>query len=90
MKKKLFPITKNNHVVFYQNGDHYYEKFLTCIRNAKTSIHLQTYIFEIDIIGSKVRDELILAAKRGVEVCLLVDSIGSRNLTLEDEKVFTD
>ena len=88
MKKELFPITKNNHVEFYQDGDRYYDKFLTCIRSATTSIHLQTYIFEIDSIGSRVRDELILAAKRGVEVCVLVDSVGSRNLTPEAEQVF--
>lgn len=88
MKRELFPITKNNHVEFYQDGDLYYDKFLTCIRSATTSIHLQTYIFGIDSIGSRVRDELIMAAKRGVEVCVLVDSIGSRNLTPEAEQVF--
>jgi len=51
---------------------------------------LQTYIFEIDQIGSKVKKELILAAKRGVEVCVLVDSIGSRNLTEEAEQEFRE
>ena len=90
MKKALFTITKNNHIEFYQEGIHYYDKFLSCIRNAKKSIHLQTYIFEIDQIGSKVQTELINAAKRGVEVCLLVDSIGSRNLTPKDEQLFKD
>lgn len=90
MKKALFPITTNNHVEFYQEGEHYYDKFLNCIRSAKKSIHLQTYIFEIDQVGSKVQNELINAAKRGVEVCVLVDSIGSRNLTLKDEQLFQD
>lgn len=89
MKKELFQITKNNHVEFYQDGIHYNDKFLSCIRSATKSIHLQTYIFEIDHIGSKVQAELISAAKRGVEVCLLVDSVGSRNLTLEAEQTFT-
>ncbi|MEA9357424.1 phospholipase D-like domain-containing protein [Bacteriovorax sp. PP10] len=90
IKRALFPITKNNHIEFFEDGDHYYEKYLSCIRSATTSIHLQTYIFEIDRIGTKVRDELILAAKRGVEVCVLVDSIGSRNLTPEAEQIFRD
>lgn len=90
MKKAHFPITTNNHVEFYQEGEHYYDKFLNCIRSAEKSIHLQTYIFEIDQIGSKVQSELINAAKRGVEVCVLVDSIGSRNLTLKDEQLFAD
>jgi cardiolipin synthase len=90
MKKVLFPITKNNHIDFYQDGDIYHEKFLSCIKSATKSIHLQTYIFEIDRIGIKVQEELILAAKRGVEVCVLVDSVGSRNLTPVDENVFKE
>lgn len=90
MKRELFPITENNYIEFYEDGEAYYEKFIDCIRSAKNSIHLQTYIFEIDRIGSKVQIELILAAQRGVEVCLLVDSIGSRNLTLEAEQVFIE
>lgn len=89
MKPEIFPTTKNNYVEFYKDGDLYYEKFLEMIRSAKESIHLQTYIFEIDKIGSKVQFELIEAAKRGVEVCLLVDSIGSRNLTREAEVQFS-
>lgn len=90
MKRELFPITKNNYIEFFEDGPCYYDKFLDCIRNATKSIHLQTYIFEIDVIGIKVRDELILASKRGVDVCVLVDSIGSRNLTPEDEQIFKD
>lgn len=90
MKKELFHITKNNHVEFYQEGNHYYDKYLSCIRSANQSIHLQTYIFELDHIGSKVKEELIRAAHRGVEVCLLVDSIGSRNLTPEAELAFIE
>lgn len=90
MKKALFPITKNNHIEFYEDGDVYYDKFIDLIKSAQTSIHLQTYIFEIDAIGSRVKEELIRAAKRGVEVCLLIDSIGSRNLTEEAETIFRD
>ena len=90
MKHETFPITKNNYVEFYKDGDLYYEKFLKMIRSAKESIHLQTYIFEIDAIGSKVQYELIEAARRGVEVCVLVDSIGSRNLTHDAEVKFAE
>lgn len=85
MRKSLIPVTANNEVKFFTEGDEYYNKLLSMIDNAHESIHMQTYIFEVDQIGSKVHRALINAAKRGVEVCLLVDSIGSRNLTLEDE-----
>lgn len=85
MKKELFPINKNNYVEFYQDGDTYYEKYLAMIRSAQRSIHLQTYIFEIDQFGKQVQYELIEAKKKGVAVFLLVDSIGSRNLSIETE-----
>ena len=90
MKKSQFSITHNNHVEFYKDGDLYYEKFLSCIRNAKESIHLQTYIFEIDPIGIHVQNELIQAAKRGIQVYLLIDSVGSRNLTAASEQKFRE
>lgn len=90
MKKELFPSTGKNRCVFYKDGQEYYECFLAMIRASNQCIHLQTYIFEIDQFGSRVRDELIAAAQRGVKVYLLVDSIGSRNLSPEQEKNFRD
>lgn len=85
MKKELFPVTKNNHVEFYQDGDDYIAKYLSMIDEAKKSIHLQTYIFEMDTFGKRVKEALYRARDRGVEIYLLVDSIGSRNLTIESE-----
>ena len=90
MRSDLFPITKNNNVEFFKDGDHYYEKYLSAIRSAKDSIHLQTYIFELDSFGERVQYELISAANRGVRVYVLVDSIGSRNLLPEAEQRFKD
>lgn len=85
-KKDLFPVTKNNHAEFYQDGDLYIAKYISMINEAKKSIHLQTYIFETDCFGQQVKEALIAAARRGVVVYLLVDSVGSRNLSLETEK----
>ncbi|MBC7427745.1 MAG: hypothetical protein H7336_03975 [Bacteriovorax sp.] len=90
MKPELFPTTKHNHVEFYKDGETYYEKYLSVIRSARESIHLQTYIFELDGFGKKVQTELINAARRGVNIYLLIDSIGSRNMTLEMEKSFLE
>lgn len=89
MSKDLFPITRHNAVEFYKDGDNYYEKYLSAIRSARESIHLQTYIFELDSFGTRVQAELINAARRGVKVYLLIDSIGSRNMTPEAEERFT-
>lgn len=78
MPSNFFHITKNNHVDFFVDGLRYQETYLKLIRNAQRSVHLQTYIFEMDQFGRKVHAELIAAAKRGVHVYLLIDSMGSR------------
>ncbi|MEB4590479.1 cardiolipin synthase [Candidatus Thiothrix sp. Deng01] len=45
---------------------------------AEHHIHLVYYIWEPDYTGGRMRDALIRAAQRGVEVRLLVDDVGSR------------
>ncbi len=86
MKNNLFSVAKNNHVEFFYDGLTYCDKFLETIRSAQHSIHLQTYIFWMDEFGSRVHNELLRAAKRGVAVYVLVDSIGSRLLETKDEE----
>ncbi len=45
---------------------------------AERHIHLIYYIWEPDFTGTRLRDALVRAAQRGVEVRLLVDDVGSR------------
>jgi cardiolipin synthase len=90
MGKAKFSITPNNHVEFYKEGENFFEKYLEAIRGAKKNIHLQTYIFDLDSFGTKVKNELINASKRGVQVYLLVDGIGSSKLTDTDELDFLE
>ena len=47
------------------------------IRSARTSIDLQTYIFDEDDAGHLVLDELLAAARRGVRVRVLVDQLSA-------------
>ena len=51
---------------------------LEAIDTAKRSILMETYIFDSDAIGRRFVDSLDAAVKRGVEVRILVDSIGAR------------
>ncbi len=82
MKIKKTQITDHNHVVFYKDSKEYYTKYLEMIKSAKKSIHLQTYIFELDRFGIEVEQELLDAKKRGVDIYILVDSVGSRDLPI--------
>lgn len=47
------------------------------IASAKSSIHLQTFIFTDDETGRALADQLIAKAKEGVEVRVIVDGLGS-------------
>ncbi|MFM6988587.1 MAG: cardiolipin synthase, partial [Arenimonas sp.] len=44
-------------------------------------IHLEYYIFEPDVTGTRIRDALIRQAARGIEVRLLLDRLGSKNIS---------
>lgn len=86
MPSNFFHITKGNHVEFYLDGLKFQDAYLSLIENAQKSIHLQTYIFEMDNFGCRVHAALIAAAKRGVHVYLLIDSMGSRAFPEKEEE----
>ena len=80
MRSDAFQVTTNNEAEFFVEGEAYYQLYLRMISSARHTIHLQTYIFELDNFGTHVKKELISAAARGVAVYLLVDDIGSQDL----------
>lgn len=47
------------------------------IRSATTSLDVQTYIFDEDDAGRLILDELVVAARRGVRVRLLMDQLSA-------------
>ena len=86
MSRDVFRTTKDNFVEFFKEGEEYYHTYIDVILKAKHSIMLQTYIFHMDHFGRDVHSALIEAAKRGVKVYVMVDSVGSRLL----EEIATD
>lgn len=50
---------------------------INLMRSARSKIDLQTYIFDEDDAGRLVLDELLAAARRGVQVRLLVDQLSA-------------
>lgn len=65
----------------YSCGDAYFGAVLAAIATARQSVRLETYIFEAEGIGERIRDALADAARRGVEVRVLVDALGSLGLS---------
>lgn len=67
-----------NRVVPLLDGDEAYPAMLQAIDEARESITLLTYIFDNDRAGKRFASALAGASRRGVEVRVLVDDVGSR------------
>lgn len=72
--------TVNNQVKLIHSGKIYFDSLSNLIKKAKESIHIQTYIFAADDTGNMIASALKDAAKRGVEIHLLVDGYASQDL----------
>lgn len=62
-------------------GDAFYDAAIEAIEAAKTSVVLETYIFDSDAAGERFLDALGAAAERGVRCSLLFDAIGSPRIS---------
>lgn len=72
------PLCSDNQVTCLPGGgDAAYAAMLAAIDNATTSISLCVYIFANDRAGRVFAESLIRATKRGVNVRVLVDDVGS-------------
>ena len=67
-----------NAAVLLENGDGMFSAMTKDIREAKVSVSIEAYIFMPDEAGRLFADAMIEAARRGVEVRLLVDDQGSK------------
>ena len=67
-----------NRIELLRSGAEFFPRLLAAIDAARESVHLETYIFELDAVGTRVADALQAAAGRGVAVHLLVDAFGSQ------------
>ncbi len=70
-------------IVLVHSGDDYSSRLEGIILSAKTEIHIQTYIFEIDTIGKKILKALEKAASQGVKIYILIDGFGSFSFPIE-------
>lgn len=59
------------------SGDRFFERFCRLSSETHTSIEIDFYIFQDDIIGRRIFESLAAAAKRGVKVRIIVDGFGS-------------
>ncbi len=71
-------IKQGNAVKPLANGDEAYPEMLAAIEGANLTLALSTYIFDNDQAGRAFQDALERAVQRGVEVRVLIDTVGAR------------
>lgn len=74
-------VFSSNKVKLIRGGSEYFRLLEKLIISSQHSIHLQTYIFENDETGEQVAKALKEAAKRKVQVYVLVDGYASQSLS---------
>src|SRR3569833_898177 len=72
-----------NRLTFIPDGPDRLRELMALIDGAKKSLRLLYYIYSADTVGGQVRDALLRAMDRGVDVALLIDGFGSSD-TRED------
>jgi len=68
-------------VTLFHEGVDFYAALVEAIRDARHHVHLEFFIWDRGRIGTRLRDLLVEKAKEGVEVRLLLDSVGSREFS---------
>jgi cardiolipin synthase len=66
-----------NSVEVYAEGREAFARIEADVAAARHHVHVETYIFKSDRTGHEVLDGLVEAARRGVEVRLIFDAIGT-------------
>jgi cardiolipin synthase len=73
------PLMVGNKVVLLQDGPVAFQHMFDAIRNARSTINMETYIIEDDEVGKRFADLLIKKRAQGVQVNFIYDSVGSIN-----------
>jgi cardiolipin synthase len=73
------PLVPGNKVTSLVNGEQIYPAMLNAIQTAQTNITFETFVFR-DGIGATFVEALSAAARRGVQVHMLLDWLGSRTM----------
>lgn len=81
-------LTQDNEVTIYTDGREKFDALLQDIDRAIDHIHIQYYIIHEDGLGKELIDALTEKAKKGVQVRVLYDYMGSRGVSSRFYKNF--
>ncbi len=72
------PLLQGNSIEALIDGAHAFPAMLDALGRARRSIAMSSYIFDGDGVGAQFVEALAAAAKRGVEVHVLIDDVDAR------------
>lgn len=81
-------LTSDNDVELITDGKKKYHKMMRDIRRAEKRINICSFIIKKDVVGRKLIALLTEKARQGVEVRLLMDALGSKQITAFDLREF--
>lgn len=74
-------LTQDNRLTVLTDGAHKFQSLFMDIRNAKQSINIMYFIIKNDSVGQALLEILTEKAAAGLEVRLLIDAMGGREIT---------
>ncbi|MCF8450429.1 MAG: phospholipase [Taibaiella sp.] len=73
--------SEHNTVKVIRGGADYFQELVAIASSATSTLHIQTYIYDEDETGLQVAEAFMAAARRGVQVYMLLDSYASQSLS---------
>jgi cardiolipin synthase len=83
-------LTRGNSYDVLTNGDQIFPAMLDAINSAERRISFETYVYKADQIGEAFTTAFEQAARRGVRVNIIVDPVGSSEMSEEQVKRLRD
>ena len=80
------PILRGSRARILQNGDAFFPPMLEAIRNARETVNFQCYIWESGTVSDQFIEAFSDAARRGVEVRILIDAFGAIKFKSDDRE----
>ncbi|HVB35146.1 MAG TPA: phospholipase D-like domain-containing protein [Patescibacteria group bacterium] len=74
------PLVPGNQIRILKNAEENYPVWLSAIRQAKRSVHFESYIIKDDRIGQSFAEAFIQKAREGVRVRMIYDWLGARGI----------
>ena len=76
-------LTSGNELLLLENGEEFFPAVFDAIRQARKRVVLETFIVFEDKVGNELRDVLVEAAKRGVQIDMTADGYGTADISAE-------